>query len=90
MAERLAFSRSRGSGPVRLEWERSGRLSENISEARIRMLAEDIGCGILLARDLLVLAGNDIDLVRKASVECRGAESMKAYIIDRRFRRVEA
>lgn len=65
-------------------------MSEKVSEARIRMLAEDIGCGILLARDLLVLAGDDVELVRKASVECRGAESMKAYIIDHRFRKVEA
>lgn len=54
------------------------------------MLAEDIGCGILLAKDLLMLAGDDELLVREASTKCRGAESMKVYIIDHRFRKIEA
>lgn len=63
---------------------------ETAAQRRIRMLAEDIGCGGLLARDLLVLAGDDAQLVRDASAHCIGAESMKAYIIDHRFRKIEA
>jgi hypothetical protein len=59
------------------------------SQRRIIELAQSIGCGGLLARDLLVLAGDDADLVREASDKCVGAESMKAYIIDSRFRSLE-
>lgn len=52
-------------------------------------LAQDIGCSEPLARDLLRLAGGDSQLVAEASRECKGVESMKAYIIDRRFRKFE-
>lgn len=52
-------------------------------------LAADIHCGPSLARDLLTLAGNDAQLVRDASFMCSKAESMKAYIIDHRFRKIE-
>lgn len=52
-------------------------------------LAADIHCGPGLARDLLILAGGDSHLVRKASSECSGAESMKAFIIDHRFGKLE-
>lgn len=62
---------------------------EGKAERRIRMLAEDMGCGGQLARDLLVLAGDNEELVREASSKCRGVESVKAYIIDTRFRRLE-
>jgi hypothetical protein len=40
-----------------------------------------------LARDLLTLAGDDAQLGRDASFMCDKAESMKAYIIDKRFRK---
>lgn len=56
---------------------------------RINDLAADIHCGPSLARDLLTLAGDNAQLVRDASMLCTSAESMKAYIIDRRFRKVE-
>ena len=52
-------------------------------------LADDIRCGPKLARDLLLLAGGDAELVRKASDVCHGVESLKAYIIDARIRKME-
>lgn len=64
-------------------------MEETKEQRQVRILAEDIGCGGGLARDLLVLANGDEHLVRKASELCRGAESMKAYIIDHRFRNLE-
>ena len=56
-------------------------------DERIRTLAEDLHCGMPLVRDLLALAGNDVELVRKASDSCHGIESVKAYIIDARFQK---
>lgn len=58
-------------------------------EDRVVGLASDIQCGVALARDLLTLAGGDTQLVRQASASCRGVESMKAYIIDHRFDKLE-
>ena len=55
----------------------------------IRDLAEDIGCGFALARDLLRLAGGDMQIVRDASQHCSKVESMKAYIIDKRIAHIE-
>lgn len=52
-------------------------------------LAADIHCGPSLAQDLLTLAGGSTHLVRDASDLCHTAESMKAYIIDYRFRKIE-
>ena len=57
--------------------------------SQIRMLADAIGCGDGLARDLLVLAGGDTSIVLEASVHCIGINSVKAYIIDRRIARLE-
>ena len=50
-------------------------------------LAADIHCGPSLAHDLLTLAGGDASIVRDASMACGKAESMKAFIIDRRFQK---
>lgn len=55
----------------------------------IRQLAEEMRCGVAFAHDLVILAGGDLDLVREASRTCDGANQMKAYIIDRRFRKIE-
>lgn len=52
-------------------------------------LAKEIGCSPQLALDLLTLAGEDDSLVREASLRCKGVESMKAFIIDKRFRKFE-
>lgn len=50
-------------------------------------LAADICCSVGLARDLLMLAGGDDEIVRAASKSCTKVESMKAYIIDHRFKK---
>lgn len=64
-------------------------MAEEYSADDVLVLAEDINCGTSLALDLLRLAGGDASLVRKASDKCVGVESLKAYIIDHRFRKVE-
>lgn len=56
-------------------------------QRKVNDLAADIHCGPSLARDLLTLAGGDAQLVRDASFMCDKAESMKAFIIDKRFRK---
>lgn len=56
-------------------------------QRKVSDLAADIHCGPGLARDLLTLAGGDAQLVRDASFMCDKAESMKAYIIDHRFKK---
>lgn len=53
------------------------------------MVATRVKCGPSLARDLLLLAGDDASLVYKASEKCHGIESVKAYIIDQRMRKLE-
>lgn len=58
-------------------------------QRKVNDLAADIHCGPSLARDLLTLAGGDAQLVRDASFMCDKAESMKAFIIDRRFKKIE-
>ena len=54
-------------------------------------LASDIQCGTPLALDLLRLAGGDADLVRRASDACKhnGVASLKVYIINERFKKLE-
>lgn len=54
---------------------------------KVNDLAADIHCGPSLAEDLLTLAGGDAEIVRDASMMCSKAESMKAFIIDRRFKK---
>lgn len=58
-------------------------------QVKIRQLSNAIGCGDGLARDLLLLAGNDYGLVREASVHCQGIGSVKTYIINKRFDAIE-
>ena len=62
---------------------------EDATKQEVNDLAADIHCGANLARDLLVLAGGNAQLVREASDACHGVDSLKAYIIDRRFKKVE-
>lgn len=56
---------------------------------KVIILANEIRCGPSLARDLLLLAGGDANIVRKASETCHGIESLKAYIIDARISKIE-
>lgn len=60
-----------------------------MEDKRVEELAAEIHCGQPLAHDLLTLAGWDEGLVREASKACTKVESMKAFIIDRRFKKVE-
>ena len=68
-----------------------GRRKEGslLEDKRVEELAAEIHCGQPLAHDLLTLAGWDEGLVREASKACTKVESMKAFIIDHRFRKVE-
>lgn len=62
-------------------------MDEQQYKKKVRELAEDIHCGVPLARDLLTLAGGDAHIVRDASAFCHGVDTMKAYIIDKRFKK---
>jgi len=61
----------------------------DLDAVKVHQLASDIGCGIMLAHDLLMLAGGDEQLVRKASKQGHSAESVKALIINGRIKRLE-
>ena len=60
-----------------------------MTDEELYALATELHCGIPLARDLMTWAGRNADLVREASSKCNSAESMKAYIIDKRVARIE-
>lgn len=63
---------------------------QNMNAAKVKRVSNEIGCGLSLAQDLLTLAGGDEKLVIEASNNTRnGVESLKAIIIDERFRKVE-
>lgn len=67
------------------ERERRESLDGETYQKKVNDLAAEIHCGPGLAHDLLTLAGGDADIVREASMMCSKADSMKAYIIDKRF-----
>lgn len=54
---------------------------------KVNDLAADIQCGPRLAEELLTLAGGDASLVRDASMLSQGINSVKAFIIDHRFKK---
>ena len=61
-----------------------------ISIEKTRKISQEVHCGLALAKDLLVLAGGDEKLVIEASERTmNGVESLKAYIIDKRFSKLE-
>lgn len=64
-------------------------LDDKTYRKKVNDLAIDIQCGPRLADELLTLAGGDANLVRDASMMCQGINAVKAYIIDRRFKKVE-
>lgn len=56
----------------------------------IDQIMDDLGCSYNLAVDLLLLSGEDIDLIYEASDETvGGVHSLKNCIIDKRFRKIE-
>lgn len=54
---------------------------------KVNDLAADIQTGPRLAEELLTLAGGDTHLVYEASRTQQGINAVKAYIIDRRFKK---
>lgn len=54
---------------------------------KVNDLAADIQTGPRLAEELLTLAGGDANMVRNASMMCNGINAVKAWIIDRRFKK---
>lgn len=57
----------------------------------IRKLSSKLGCGLSLTKDLLTLAGGDEQLVVQCSDKTyNGVQSLKAAIVDERFRKLEA
>ena len=57
----------------------------NCDMRQLRQLSEDMGCGIPLAYDLLMMADGDEELVREASARCVGIGSVKTYIFCKRM-----
>lgn len=71
------------------EDETEGRHMAGVTVDEFRQLLDELKCGHEFLHDLLILAGGDVELVREASRMCKGANSMKAHIINRRFRKIE-
>ena len=60
-----------------------------ISNRLVQELRERIGVGNSVAHELLVLAGEDVDLAEECSKASDGLDQCKAAIIDTRFKRIE-
>lgn len=69
------------------ERERRESLDDETYQKKVNDLAAEIRCGPRLADELLTLAGGDANLVRDGSMTCQGINAVKAYIIDRRFKK---
>lgn len=55
----------------------------------IDKLIDELGCSYNLACDLIILSGEDYDLIREASAESDGVHALKNTIIDKRFKKLE-
>ena len=55
---------------------------------KIREISTQTKCGLSLSKDLLVLAGEDENLVIESSKIATGINHLKALIIDARFRQI--
>lgn len=65
-------------------------MADNIvEETRVAYLQSKLHMSPGLARDLLILAGGDIDIVCSASEESQRLDTMKARIIDKRIAKLE-
>ena len=60
-----------------------------IRKEDVKSISQELGCGPRFAFDLLTLAGGDKNLVFEASSKCSGANEMKVFIIDHRFKKIE-
>lgn len=55
---------------------------------KVMNISEQTKCGLSLSRDLLILAGEDENLVIKSSEIAHGINHLKSLVIDARFRQV--
>ena len=60
-----------------------------ISARKVDELRERISVGPVVAHELLVLSGGDVDMATEASLESRGLDQCRARIIDKRFENIE-
>lgn len=60
-----------------------------VNAAKVKELRGIIGVGQSVGKELLVLAGGDVDLAADCSLKSEGLDQCKAAIIDARFRRLE-
>ena len=58
-------------------------------ESKVIDLRRRINVGNVVARELLVLSGGDVDMAEAASKKSAGLDQCKAAIIDERFKRLE-
>lgn len=65
------------------------KFTSDNEQMKIRTLANDFCISYSLARDLLILAGGDEDIVRQASSESDRLESVKCKIINLRMSKLE-
>lgn len=57
--------------------------------SKAQQLSAELGMSPSLAKDILILAGGDEDIVREASSKSDRLESMKCRIIDMRMSKIE-
>lgn len=55
----------------------------------LEKLRKACGCGISVARELLILAGGDVDLAINVSFESGSLNEAKVRVIDARFKKLE-
>lgn len=60
-----------------------------LSNRKVNQLRDRIGVGNSVATELLILGGEDIELVVEASIQSDGLDHCKARVIDERLRRIE-
>ena len=60
-------------------------IGSEITAGAVKELQDRIGVGYIVAHQLLVLAGGDIDLATECSIQSTGLDQCKAKIIDARF-----
>lgn len=60
-----------------------------ITNDKIKQVTQACGCGAGLARELLMLAGGDVDMVIDASEDERSGSSAKAAVVNMRLDGIE-
>ena len=60
-----------------------------VTASMVKEVVKECGCGSRLAKELLTLAGGDVELVINASEVSDGLDQCKTYIINKRFEKLE-